>query len=60
MPAEIIPTPTVELQRNQAVTSVELPRNASGVPTPSEMLNSFNEEDDMIPPSEMIILKLYE
>jgi hypothetical protein len=59
VPAEIIPSPTVEQQPNQTEPDIELPLSLPQRPTDVDILQDLEEDDIMTVPSEICILKKF-
>jgi len=57
VPAEIIPSPTVEQQPNQTESNIELPLSLPQRPTDVDILQDLKEDDIMNFPGEVFILK---
>ena len=55
IPNYVIPPETVEIRRNLRGVSMQSPQTASSLPTPSEWVATFDEEDRMITPGEIIV-----
>jgi len=57
VPAEIIPSPTVEQQPDQTEPNIELPLRLPQRPTDVDILQDLEEDDSMTFPGEVFILK---